>query len=690
MLDPRPLISVVLPVKDPCPSFLRAAVQSVLAQTLGDFELLLLEVPARGAMSAAAILQLEQSDARLRIIELAGHDNLVAQLNHGLELARARYVARMDADDLCEPHRLEVQRRFLDEHPEIDVVGSHVTIIDAGGVTRGIRYYPTEPSAIRSAMQRFNPMAHPAVMFRRQSVREAGGYRYPERAAQDYELWARMAGAGQQFANCDEALLRYRIHPHAIKARRVRETLESTVQTKREHFGGVMSWRGRLRLHAERAALLLPPTLALRLFMWLTYSPTPEDALASRLERRQTLLLLLGTGASALLGMTYMALAGRSLGPAGAADFYAALFFSFLLIGLFSPVSAAVGHFSATYQARGEHHQIRALASWSARWLLSVAAVLAVPAWLSGQQVARLLQLNSAKTLLGAYLIAGMFVWLTLERSYLRGSQRFGAYAASLAGEALLRLLLGLAFLELASDAAGALWPYLASSGLAIAALHLPGRGGSVSQATALPKGQARELLRFAAPMSLVSVADAAYQNLDVLFVKAQFHAHDAGLYGAMATLTRSLGVLAAPFIVMLLPVLSDRRARGLPVSGPLLRACARFAAISSVPLFVLAQWPEPLLGACFGEEFIGAAPLLLPHGASVLVGYLSMLIAQAFAATRRFAFLGLYAGGLALELGSLAIWHSSPLEVARVALLTKSGLLVSLSLAWVLLPRRS
>lgn len=687
MSPPRPLVSVLLPIRDPVPELLVLAVRSVLAQTLGELELLVIEVPSAGAQPARAILQAELLDARLRIVEMAAGGNLVDQLNHGLELVRADYVARMDGDDLCEPHRLERQCRFLDEHSEVGVVGSHVTIIDASGRARGLRYYPTQHEAIFAAMQRFNPLAHPAVMFRRRVVVDAGGYRYPGRAAQDYELWARMAVAGVRFANYDEPLLRYRVHAHSIKTRRVRDTLLSTVATKRQHFGRSLSLRARVRLLAERGALLLPPALVLGVFSWLAYTPAPEDARALRRERGHTILLVLATGCSALLSMVYMAIAGRRLGPAEAADFYAALFFSFVLITIFSPVSAVVSHFTAVYTTRGEPARSGALIRWISRRLLWLGVALSACVWLTAAPLVSMLRLGSATTLASACLIGGLFVWLTSSRSLLRGARRFGPYSGNLIAESVLRLGFGLVALELAPTASQALWPYVGSAVIAIAACEVSSARTRAPERVDLRQSEISEVLRYAGPMLVVGMADAGYQNIDVLIVKSQFQAHDAGLYGAMAAITRVLGVLVTPFIVLLLPMMSERYERQLPGGAALTRTCVTFGGISLIPLVAFALWPEQILRASFGDAFLGAAPLLLPHGASLVVGYLAMLFAQAFAATRRFAFLKIYAGGLVLELLALAAWHGSPYQVALVTLLVKALLLAALLTIWLAEP---
>lgn len=263
MVRSAPTVTVLMPVKNPHREYFAAAVESILSQTFADLELLVVETPAN--QSAAAILS-QFEDDRIRHVVLENPTSLVDQLNHGLSIARGEFVARMDADDVARLDRLERQAQCLEEHSEIDVVGSQLEVIDESGRTVRGRSYPLDHDSIVEAMRRLNPMAHPAVMFRTETVVQAGGYRYPERAAQDYELWSRLAKEGKRFANLAEPLLQYRVHRGAIKVQRVRDTLRSTLQTKQMYWRDSMSWADLGRMWIERAALYAPPGIVLWAF----------------------------------------------------------------------------------------------------------------------------------------------------------------------------------------------------------------------------------------------------------------------------------------------------------------------------------------------------------------------------------------------------------------------------------------
>jgi glycosyltransferase involved in cell wall biosynthesis len=272
MPDTALAVSVVLPVKDAPEDYLIAAVSSVLAQRPGQLELLVIETPSRRC--ARATLE-RLADCRVHHHLLPAAATMVDQLNYGLQRSRAALVARMDADDICHSERLCTQLDFLQANPDVDVVGTQIELIGEDGTTIGRRRFPTEHGTIVAALRRKNPISHPSVCFRREVVLGAGGYQHPERPAQDYDLWCRLALRGARFANLDQALLRYRLHPRSVKVRRLRETLGATIAIKESYFRGRFGLVDRLRLQAEKTALHLPEPLVYGLFRLVEYGVRP-------------------------------------------------------------------------------------------------------------------------------------------------------------------------------------------------------------------------------------------------------------------------------------------------------------------------------------------------------------------------------------------------------------------------------
>jgi len=256
----------MMPVLAPHAVYFRQAVGSILAQTIEDLELVIVEDPS------PASPRIDFDDPRVRHIRNPSRTSLVDQRNLALAEARAPIVAMLDADDIAEPARLERQLEFLHAHPDVGVIGSQLAVIDHDGRRVGTRAYPTEHAAIVAAMQRYNAIAQPSVMARKHVLTDAGGYQYRTYPVnEDYELWSRLAARGVRFANHPDALVQYRVHPSGTKSAMLRRMLRATIDVKQRYWRDQMDLHARLRLWGEHALLGLPPTWVLKLFVMTQY-----------------------------------------------------------------------------------------------------------------------------------------------------------------------------------------------------------------------------------------------------------------------------------------------------------------------------------------------------------------------------------------------------------------------------------
>lgn len=207
-----PQVSIILPMRDAAET-IGECLASIAGQTLSDIEIIIIDDGSSDGSRELVARWMERDD---RICLLTpGRAGLVRALNLGIERARAPYAARMDADDVMHPERLELQASFLDGHPEIGVVGSQVELFPEELIADGYREYVrwlngcTEPEEIAANIFVESPLAHPSVMMRRSLIEEIGGYRdgdFPE----DYELWLRIHYAGWGMAKIPRVLLRWR------------------------------------------------------------------------------------------------------------------------------------------------------------------------------------------------------------------------------------------------------------------------------------------------------------------------------------------------------------------------------------------------------------------------------------------------------------------------------------------------
>lgn len=201
----KPRVTVLMPVHEG-ERYLREAVDSILRQTFGDFELLAVD---DGSRDRTYEILSSYRDRRIHVRRHTRNEGLIASLNEGLDLAAGEYVARMDADDVAHPERLARQVRFLDAQPDIAAVGTGVRNFGAATDSWTLRH---EPAAIRARLLFETALSHPTVMLRASAL-ERLGIRYdPEYPlAEDYQLFVELAERAA-LANLPETLLHYRFH----------------------------------------------------------------------------------------------------------------------------------------------------------------------------------------------------------------------------------------------------------------------------------------------------------------------------------------------------------------------------------------------------------------------------------------------------------------------------------------------
>lgn len=195
--------------------YLQAALDSVLAQTFADLELIVVN---DGSTDHTAAILAACSDPRLRVIANEFNIGLARSLNRGLRAATGRYVARLDADDLAEPARLEAQTTFLDANPDIVLLGSGYRDIDAHGVIQAERRTPVRHVDLCWELLFYSPFAHSAVMLRRKALADlVGGYDETLHYSMDYDLWYRTARVAK-LASIARPLVRIRTSPISMTA----------------------------------------------------------------------------------------------------------------------------------------------------------------------------------------------------------------------------------------------------------------------------------------------------------------------------------------------------------------------------------------------------------------------------------------------------------------------------------------
>ena len=203
-----PIVTVLMPVYNG-DRYLRAAVESILAQTFESFELLIVD---DGSTDGTALICQSFTDPRIHVVRHEKNAGLVSALNSGIDLIRTKYVARMDADDVALPDRLARQIAFMESRPDIAACGSWAReLVD--GRLRAVMLRPTGEYLRQTAWQPV-PIFHPTACLRTEVLQELR-YRPDFIHAEDYDLWLRLCRR-HRIDNVPKVLLHYRIHQTSV------------------------------------------------------------------------------------------------------------------------------------------------------------------------------------------------------------------------------------------------------------------------------------------------------------------------------------------------------------------------------------------------------------------------------------------------------------------------------------------
>lgn len=227
--------------------YLAEAVDSVRRQTFGDWELIIMDDGSDdGSMELAE--KMAQEDPRIRVLRMARNSGAGAARDQAIRHARGKYIAVFDADDVCEPGRLEEQVAFLERNPGIVAVGTQAVLIDEQGREVGTKTFPTEPAALYRMMYTSIPIQLPTLMVNTDLLPPDfdwfEGWPYSE----DTLLFFKLARHGR-IANLSGFLLQYRFHTNSVSYRNPKASFYKTRYARRlacREYGYTPTLRGRL------------------------------------------------------------------------------------------------------------------------------------------------------------------------------------------------------------------------------------------------------------------------------------------------------------------------------------------------------------------------------------------------------------------------------------------------------------
>jgi glycosyltransferase involved in cell wall biosynthesis len=210
---------------------------SILAQTFFDFEFVIVD---DGSTDDTDNILHSYTDSRIIMLKNEESIGLTRSLNLGLNKTQGEYIARMDADDISLSHRLTAQVCFLDQNPQVGVVGTAACLIDPNNTLGQIVQYPEYHDVLQWIMCFFeNPIIHPSVMFRSSLVKSLGGYNETYQTSQDYELWHRALKI-TQLANVQDVCLQLRKHEDNISQTRYSQQQNASLEISAAIMSDIM------------------------------------------------------------------------------------------------------------------------------------------------------------------------------------------------------------------------------------------------------------------------------------------------------------------------------------------------------------------------------------------------------------------------------------------------------------------
>jgi len=234
-MSSAPVVSVVMTVYN-AEDYLGEAMDSILAQTFGDFELIVIDDGSTDG-STSMLRDYAARDQRVRLTSRP-NTGVVRAANEGIAQARGKYLARMDSDDVSSPQRFARQVAHLDANPDCVLVGSRVTLIDPYGSPVAVSGQKLTHQEIEKELLTNGggwAVVQPSAMMRTDAVRAAGGYRGSVNMSEDHDLFLRLAERGK-VANLEEPLLRYRRHYKSLNHTQYQQAWQVKERILREAF----------------------------------------------------------------------------------------------------------------------------------------------------------------------------------------------------------------------------------------------------------------------------------------------------------------------------------------------------------------------------------------------------------------------------------------------------------------------
>ncbi len=274
-LNNQPLVSIIMPVYN-AGDYLVEAIESIRNQTYKHWELLCVDDGSTDE-SWKILKKYKKKDDRIRIYRFPKNKGLAYALNTAITKIRGQFVARMDADDISLPQRLEKQRKYLEENKEIVAVGTQVKLIDNNGHFIGYKTFPQNPQKLYQMMMTMMAIQHPTLMTYSKLIKKC---RYENHTtAEDVSMFFKLLQYGK-FSNTKEVLFKYRVRKNSNSLKNPKKTFYLTLKSR---IKAVLKWnyhptiKGILINFCQFLLIsLLPNNLIIFIYEWIRFKQKPQ------------------------------------------------------------------------------------------------------------------------------------------------------------------------------------------------------------------------------------------------------------------------------------------------------------------------------------------------------------------------------------------------------------------------------
>ncbi len=230
-----PKVSVIMGTYNENPEIVTEAIESILKQSYENFELLIMD-DSKSEETVSCLNELSKKDARIKIIRKSERMGLSGARNAGLKEAKGKYIAIMDGDDYSLPERFSLQVKYLEENPDVYVLGGQIKMMDSDSNIISERHYPIKGFKLKLFAAYRNPLAHPAVMFRADLIKKGFYYDEALEMSEDLDLWLRILNEGYEIQNLPEFIINYRLGDNFTKKRTSDKQIKYMAMVRKKNF----------------------------------------------------------------------------------------------------------------------------------------------------------------------------------------------------------------------------------------------------------------------------------------------------------------------------------------------------------------------------------------------------------------------------------------------------------------------